>query len=297
MLSFGSLHQTLRNSFAIAHPPLLTWITFAVSRISRSELAVRFVPVLAGSLFPVLLFVWLRRIAGNVAALTAFVLLTLAPQTITLSAELRQYMPALFLISAALLVFDFAIESGRWQTMALYSVLLWLCILADYSAACFVGAAGVYALLRLKASPTAIKVTAVKVTWLAGQLIALALYGGLYLAQVRGITASGVAVGATEGWLRGSFPQPGGMVSFPFFNTPKPFAFLMDTAPLGALALLAFATGIVLLWTGRTAMDRSRGRNRRIPRNLAARYRTACPGGNPAAESAMDSPAGGGSGL
>src|ERR1039458_4212463 len=55
LLAFGTLRETIRNSIGVTHPPLLAVITHFVSRISRTELALRLVPLMAGCLFPLLL--------------------------------------------------------------------------------------------------------------------------------------------------------------------------------------------------------------------------------------------------
>lgn len=86
LLSFGTWGYALSNWVKETHPPLLMVITHAVSLISRKEIALRLVPVLAGSLFPLLFSVWLRRVSGRVAAMTALFLLTLAPHLIAVSA-------------------------------------------------------------------------------------------------------------------------------------------------------------------------------------------------------------------
>src|SRR6516165_10296041 len=113
LLAFGTWGDVLRNSLKLGdHPPLLIVITHAVSLISRTELALRLVPVLAGSLFPLLLFAWLRRAAGMMAAMAALFLLTLAPHLITVSAQLRSYTLALLFLSASLVVLEEALESN-----------------------------------------------------------------------------------------------------------------------------------------------------------------------------------------
>src|SRR5262249_27158101 len=148
--------------------------------------------------------------------------LTLAPHLITVSAQLRSYTLALLFLSASLVVLEEALESDRRWTMAVYSVLLWLCILSDYSMAWFAGAAGLYALLRLCGSSAR-----VKATWAVGQLAALVLYGVLFTMQVQQYRANGVAQEAVSVFLRAEFPQPGGMLVFPFAGTLKQFAYLM----------------------------------------------------------------------
>jgi hypothetical protein len=255
LLSFGTWGYVLRNWVKETHPPLLIVITHAVSLISRTELALRLVPVLAGSLFPLLLFVWLRRISGKMAAMAALFLLTLAPHLITVSAQLRSYTLALLFLSASLVVLEEALERDRWQMMGVYSALLWLCILSDYSMAWFVGAAGVYALLRLRGSHAP-----VKATWAAGQLVALVLYGLLFKMHVRNFRGGGLERGALSGWLFGAFPQPGKMLVFPFANTLKQFAYLMALVPIGAFVSVLFVVAVFWLWTGQTGIERSKAR-------------------------------------
>jgi Dolichyl-phosphate-mannose-protein mannosyltransferase len=252
--AFGTWADTLRNSPADTHPPLLLFITHAVSLISRTELALRLVPVLAGSLFPLLLFAWLRRLAGRMAAMAALFLLTLAPHLITISAQVRSYTLAFLFLSASLVMLEEALEDDRWSTMAVYSAFLWLCILSDYSMAWFAGAVGFYALVRLRGSSAR-----VKVTWTAGQLGALLLYGLLFAIQVRNATASRWQ-DVASGWLRGGFPQPGKMLTFPFVGTLKQFAYLLASVPIGGLALVLFAVAVFWLWTGRTKIEPSKAR-------------------------------------
>ena len=255
LLAFGTLRETIRNSIGVTHPPLLAVITHFVSRISRTELALRLVPLMAGCLFPLLLFVWLRRLAGSIAAMAVLFLLTLAPNTIILSAQLRSYTLALLFLSASLLVLEEALESGRWRMMALYSVLLWLCIVSDYSVAWFVGAAGVFVLLRFRGSSAP-----VKATWFAGQLAGLGLYGLLFRFQIRRYRGSNTEREAVTGWLRQAFPQAGHMLVFPFKNTLAQFDYLMPWAPLGGLAFVLFAAAVWLLWSGRAGIERSKAR-------------------------------------
>ncbi len=252
--AFGTWGDTLRNSLADTHPPLLLFITHAVSLFSRTELALRTVPVLAGSLFPLLLFAWLRRVAGRMAAMTALFLLTLAPHLITISAQLRSYTLAFLFLSASLVLLEEALEGGRWSTMVVYSVFLWLCILSDYSMAWFAGAVGFYALLRLRGSSARLKAT-----WVAGQLVALSIYGLLFAIQVRNATAAEWQ-SVSSSWLRTAFPQPGKMLTFPFLSTLKQFAYLMASVPIGVLASLPFAIAVFWLWTGRTGIELSKAR-------------------------------------
>jgi len=255
LISFGTWRDTLGQMLTVTHPPLFILITHLVFLISRTELALRTIPVVAGSLFPVLFSIWLWRVAGKIAGFAALVLLTFAPHLVTISAQLRSYTLAFLFLSASLIVLEEALQRGEWALMAVYSVLLWLSILSDYSMAWFAGAAGVYALLRLRGSSIRMKAT-----WIAGQAVALMLYGVLFVIQVRNLRGGASAAQAVGAWLAGAFPRPGGMFSFPAVNTLKQFAYLMASVPVGAIAALLFAIGVLWLWTGRTRMEPRRAR-------------------------------------
>ena len=244
VLAFGTWEQTLRNALTVTHPPLLAIVTYAVSRVSHSEPALRMAPLVAGSLFPLLLFFWVRRVVGDLAAMGAFVLLTLSPNLIALSAQLRSYTLALLFLAAALVVLEKGL--ARWRWMAIYSALLWLCIASDYSMAGFVAGVGVYALMRLRGSPGA-----VKAVWAVGQLAAAGLYGWLYVIQVRRYQGSGLELYAVRGWLHAGFPQAGGLLLFPVANTVKQFKYLTGSTAAGGVAFVLFAAAIVLLWKER----------------------------------------------
>lgn len=241
--------------FDVTHPPLLLYVTRLISRISRTELALRAVPVLAGSLFPVLIWMWLRRMAGDIAGLAALILLTFAPHLITVSAQVRSYTLAFVLLAASLVVLEEALDRQRAMIMALYSVLLWLCIFSDYSMAWFAGAAGVYALLRLRGSPKSLKAT-----WLGGQIGALMLYGFLFIKQVRKFRGGPIEGDAVGGWLADGFPKWANLFTFPVVNTPKQFEYLMASVPLGVVTLLLFVSAIILLWTGKTRIEQAKAR-------------------------------------
>jgi hypothetical protein len=243
VLAFGTWDQTLQNALRVTHPPLLAMVTYLVARVSHAELALRTVPLLAGSLFPLLLFFWIRRAVGELAGLGAFVVLTLSPNLIGLSAQVRSYTLALLFLAAALVVLEEGLERDRWEWMAGFSVLLWLCVASDYSTAWAVGGLGVYTLFRLGGCSGA-----VKVVWVAGQAGAVGLYGLLYVIQVRRFRGGGVETDAVTGWLRGAFPKPGGMLLFPIANTAKQFKYLTGSTVVGGVGLVLFTVAIVLLW-------------------------------------------------
>ena len=182
-------------------------------------------------------------------------LLTLSPYPIALSVQLRWYTPALFFVAASLLALEHALEDGDWRMMALFGILLWLCVMTDYSTAWYIGAVGVFVLLRFRHLSAT-----VKAAWVGGQVGTLVLYALLYMFQVRRYRGNKVALDAVDGWLRNEFPQPGQMLVFPFTHTLGQFEFLLASQWLGRFAFVLFAVAIWLLWTGRTCVQQSKAR-------------------------------------
>ncbi|HEX3744663.1 MAG TPA: glycosyltransferase family 39 protein [Bryobacteraceae bacterium] len=256
LCALGSFSAMLHKSLTITHPPMLETISWVLCKFTRSELALRMAPLLAGSLAPLLLCLWMRRLAGSVAAGVVLVLMTFSPGTIALSVEMRPYTLALFFVAASLLVLDYALESGRWQTMAFYSAVLWLCILADYSTAWFVGAAGVYVLLRWRGLPMRSRSV-----WAVGQLFALLLYGAIFVIHASLYPDNNAMISdAIYGWLRVGFPQAGEKLVFPLTHTLGQLEFLLAAAPASWIGMAVFAVAIWLLWTGRTHVESGKAR-------------------------------------
>ena len=254
-LAFEPWRRGFRESLREAHPPLVTMVLHTVALFSHGDLAMRMLSIVTGSLFPVVIYFWLYRCAGRMAAFAALFLLTMSPNVIAISAQVRSYAPALFFLALALFTLEIALERDNWPLMIVYGIFLLLCIFSDYSMAWFAGAAGGYALLRLRGSSVQMKAV-----WAAGQVAALAAYAYLFRAQVNAYRGSKDQAAAVYGWLRDAFPHSGNMFRFPFSNTLGQFTFLMGSKPMGAIALLAFAAAIILLWTGRSVIERGRAR-------------------------------------
>ncbi len=242
--------QIWTNSLKVTHPPALILLTHVVSLISRRELALRMIPVLAGTVFPFVVFLWLRRVAGKTAGMAAMLLLTLSPALVTKSAELRSYTLALLLASCALLAFEKAVDGGGPKAIWIFNFLLWACIFSDYSMAWFAGGMAICAVLRLRRAPAA-----AKAGWWAGQAVAMGMYGILLRVQIRPFLSVNF-----HDWLHFAFPRAGNRLTFPIVNSVKQFVYLMDSKVLGGLAAAVFAGAVVLLWTGRAGVERQKSR-------------------------------------
>ena len=255
LIAMAPWRDAVRYVLYDGHPPFLILFTHFVCNVSHSEIALRIAPVLAGSLFPVLFSMWVRRFAGSAGALAVLILLTFAPHLISVSAQMRGYTLALLFISASLLVLEAALDRARPALMVTYNLLLWLAIVSDYSVAWFAGAASLYGILRLRGASNP-----VKIAWLAGQIAAVVTFGFLVYLQVRNFGGGAMEARAIGSWLKGGYPEAGNVFTFPFVNTLKQFAYLLASIPVGAAGLAAFAVAIFWLWTSRTVVPRDKGR-------------------------------------
>jgi hypothetical protein len=249
ILSLGSWGEVLRQALSVSHPPLLILINHVIFQFSRSEPAARLISVLAGSLFPALLAVWMRRVAGPSAACAVLFLLTMSPSLTGVSTEVRSYALAFLFLAASLLVLEYALDLASAGLMALFAVLLYGAIVSDFSIAWFVGGVGVYALLRLKGSPRR-----VQAAWVLGQIGALGLYLELFRIQVRPVAAA-TGADAVYGWLRDSFPHRNDLLTFPFRNLPQLFIYLMSSEWAGCGLFALFIGGLALAFVRRAAID------------------------------------------
>jgi 4-amino-4-deoxy-L-arabinose transferase-like glycosyltransferase len=247
--SFGSWKEMFFYASRVdKHPPLLLYLTHLVTLFSRSELALRMIPILASVLCAVFSGIWLRRVAGKRAALTALFLLVLSPHFVVIGAQLRSYSLAFMFVSASLVALEIALDTGRLLPMVVFDVLLFLCICSDYSMVLFAGPAGIYALMRLRAAPRSLRIA-----WAAGQPAPLAVC-------IQQVFSNAHRLPHTWGFLARGFPRNGVRFWFPVVNTAELFGYAMGSLPLGILAWLLFSAGVFLLWTDRTPLPRERAR-------------------------------------
>jgi hypothetical protein len=231
----------------VHHPPLLFLVLRAALAVSASEIALRFVPALAGALYPWFAYRWLARAVNPGAGLAALLLLEFSPNLVALSPQARGYSLALMFAAAAMLCLERALQSESPRWIALFTACLYGAVLAEYSAAFFAAAAGIYALARRPSRRFLFP-------WAAGQAGAIAIYAILYRVQIAPLLADRARL--VNAYLRGAFPQPGeNPLGFAARGIIKQFAYTMSSIPLGVAAAALFAIGIALLWsTGRRAL-------------------------------------------
>jgi 4-amino-4-deoxy-L-arabinose transferase-like glycosyltransferase len=242
-----SLWQAYQASLTTAHPPLLILFLYYWRMLGHAEWILRLPSVLAGTAFCWITFLWLNKVANRSAALTGLALLLFSPALIHLSSEVRQYAPLLCFSAAALYFLERALEENSARMMLLSFVALYLALLTHYSALIFALSVGIYALIRLFRGTKA----GIVITWIVGQVMALALCVFLYATHISRLKSSGQPL-EIETWLASSIYHPGHdhLVVFVFRTTIRLFHFLFSQGAIGVLGFLCFLIGVTGLWFG-----------------------------------------------
>jgi len=253
-----SLPQTYTVSLTTAHPPLMFFLLHGCIKLGRSELFLRLPFVVCGVLFGWMLFLWVRRIAGEESALLTLAMVMLAPSLIALSAEVRQYSLLLFFCAACLYALErgFQENSSRWILVS--AVGLWLALLTHYSALIFAAAAGVFGLVRLfGAKGLSIRT---KSAWAAEQAVALGICAALFFTQVSKLRQSGVPAEIAATWLSQSTFHPGQdhVLIFAVSKTVRLFRYFFSHGSIGVVMLLLFVVAIAALFRGKARIGSAR---------------------------------------
>lgn len=237
-------------SLTTAHPPLVILLLYWWKSLGTSELFLRLPSVLAGSAFCWVFFRWLEKLFGATVALVGLTFAALLAPMVLLSAEVRQYeLMLLFAIEGAYLL-ESAFSKRSAGFMLLSAACFYLAMLSHYSALLFVGALGVYALLRLLSGRPPVAMT---IAWVAGQAGALALLAFLYVTHMARIKNTTMAEQAFDSWLYKSYFHPGhgNPIVFLLTRTFSVFQFILGQLVVGDIAVLLFVAGMAFLLRGR----------------------------------------------
>jgi hypothetical protein len=243
----ASLRLAYQASLTTAHPPLLILFLYYWRMLGHAEWVLRFPSVMAGTVFCWITFLWLNKVANRPTALTGLALLLFSPSLIHLSSEVRQYALLLCFSAIALYFLECAFSEKSVRMMLLSFVALYLALLTHYSALVFALSIAVYALARLYRGTTA----RVAITWIVGQVVALALCVFLYATHISRLKSSGQPL-EIDTWLGNSIYHPGHdhFVIFVSRNTIRLFHFLFSQGAIGVLGFLCFLIGVTGLWMG-----------------------------------------------
>ena len=243
-----SLAEAYRASLSLAHPPLLILLLHVWRKLGTSELFLRGPSVIAGTIFCWIFLRWLTRLLGPVVGWVGFILVSLLPVFVELSAEIRQYPLLLCFMMAAAYMLELALGENSAGKMIVFFFFLYLAMLTHFSAILFAGAVGTYSLWRLASRRSSWRVVAI---WIAGQVGALGLVVILYRTQISTLKA-GASAQHMQVLLANSYFHRGHdhLLGFIFARTFGVLQYTFGQLAVGDIAGLLFVAGIVFLLTG-----------------------------------------------
>lgn len=269
-----SLPKTLRGLYFSGlrtdHPPLLFFLQHPVDSATVSQLAIRAIPILAGTIFLWIAYRWVANLWTPGAGLAALLILSLSPNLVQLGGQARGYPLEFLFCALSLLLLEIGIEKQSTGAMVLFSLTLSLAILSEYSSIWVAGAAGVYFLLRAWHQKIAPRVVWV---WGFGQAVVLALCGVLY--RTLAIPRLAHRQAGIEDSLLSEFPGTHqNALMFTLVGTGKQFLYSLSSIAHGLVGALLFTAALVMLWRGRSPGDRTR--NRALAALLVLPFMLAC---------------------
>jgi hypothetical protein len=238
-----------RAALMLAHPPLFILVLHGFLVFGRAELILRLPSLVGGTAALGLLFGWLRRSVGEIAALAGLGFMAIAPIAITASTEVRQYGLLLCFICGSLYATEraFSERSTNWamvQTLCLIGALL-----TNYTTIIVLGALGFYVVVRLLQGDMPRRIV---LTMIVGQLVLAALLSCLYFGHIRQGSVFNRSGGLN--YLGHYFYAPGRetMLGFLWRALFETFHYAVGLRSLALLFMLIFVAGLAALLTGRT---------------------------------------------
>ena len=246
LVNQGSVLEAYRASLTNAHPPLYYFVLYYTRFLGTSELILRLPSVIAGTLMPWFVFLWLKRL-DRVTAFIALLLLTFTPALLAFSTEIRLYAFLLLFLTGALWSLDRAFdENSLWQVL-IFGVFLCLAILTQYSAIWAACAMGIYALARIFSEE--LKKSAI-FAWIGSQVCALGVLGSLWVTHISRMYHEVMRSVAVNGWLRAEYFHTGKNVfHFGLRATAHAFFYLLTRQTEISLKLAPSSIAVVIAVT------------------------------------------------
>jgi hypothetical protein len=235
-----------RASLNNAHPPLFFLLLHFWILLGSSDLFLRLLPAALGGGFLWVAYRWTLILLGRSAALISLILLSFSPALISLSAEVRDYTLLLLMMTAALLLFEQAMEKRSPLQMVASSAFLSLALLTHYSAFFVALTLFVYGLVRLRGGRLP---AAVVRTWAACQAGIGALCLGLAGTHVADLRGSSLERLVMTRMLRAEYFQPDQdrLLDFLFRQTAAVFRYLCGSPTAGSIACALAVLGLIIL--------------------------------------------------
>jgi dolichyl-phosphate-mannose-protein mannosyltransferase len=236
-------HGLLDNIVRSQHAPLPILLLHFIEKINSSELALRLAPLLAGSLFPWVVYRWLGATWNRTAGLIGLVALTFSPALVSLSAQARGYTLVLFFAALALRWLDSGL-AARSATRVLASAgCTALAILTEFSGTYFAAGAAAYFLVRLLFDRLPKRLI---IAWALGQAAVAVVTVVLYQQIAAPLLTDATYRSDIIQVFGGAYLQPGdNFLVFLAAGTVRQFSFLFGSHLAGAVAMPFFAVAIV----------------------------------------------------
>jgi Dolichyl-phosphate-mannose-protein mannosyltransferase len=249
----ASLGAAYQANLTMAHPPLMIFVLYGWRLLGTSELWLRLPSILTGTLFCWIFFRWLARLFGRSVALVGLTLAALLPPIVSLTAQVRQYGLLLVFLMGGSYLLELAVAEDSALLMASSAACFWLALASHYSAFFFLAVMGIYSLLRFERSGIS---SSTLVTWILGEMGALALGVTFYLTHIAKIRHTTMAEQAFDGWLRKSYFHRGNDPPLTFFLTRSFsfFQYIFGQLIVGDVLALLFVAGTVV-WLRRRAQN------------------------------------------
>ena len=127
-----------QNALVTSAPPLFPLLIWLVSRISTTEVALRFVPFVAGTLAIPAIYILARRYISVGGALASSIMIAVAPSQVKFSQQVREYSLSVLLGLAILASFGSFLEKRTWRYAIILSLTTIVGIFTHYGLALLV---------------------------------------------------------------------------------------------------------------------------------------------------------------
>jgi len=233
-------------SLTNAHPPLFFFLLRFWLLLGNSELFLRFLPAIFGTVFLWVFYRWASGLFGGLAGFIALILLSFSPSLVTLSAQVRGYTLLLLLIAATLLVLEKAIYGRSAGWMAISAALLCLAMLTHYSAFFVVLALFVYAPIRLRNGRSPARLVK---AWVGSQFAVIGILVFLGVTHVAGLRGGALEHEVISRMLRTEYFQIDQDRALQFLTrqTAAVFRALCGSSARGLVAAVLAAAGVTFL--------------------------------------------------
>ncbi len=229
-------------------PPLFAILVALAARVNESEMGLRALSFLAGSVSIPMMFLLARRWLSLSSAYFLALLVAIAPTQILYSQQMREYSLTFLLATATCFFFDRYIRQSRTFTLALLIFLFFLDILTQYGLAILIAGFNLAWLVEIVRTRNKRLVYGFLIQLVFVSFAIVLAYQSALRFQMR---PGGFGAGAANDYLAAGYLLDGSLSSLmrlTILNTRDLFNFAFDVS---YLTLFVCAIGFAVLWIER----------------------------------------------